>query len=208
MKKILKIFVIALTIIIIFIGAIVIRKYLIIKKIYDLQKDINLSLNNIDNFFYEDNINIKANMPDTIRNAKTQIYYKQGIYKVYFYKNDELTNITYYNTHNNDSARVNLDLEDSSEIDLKIDMEYIKAQLQEETMLHYGKSDFKTILKDKIFNKIQTEENQYIVIDKKNGMIEYISKQNGLIEKRENSDFIENFAYTENIVTDKDVQKP
>lgn len=192
MKRFLKIFLITFVICCIFLVAFVLRNYVILKKIYNLQKDTLAKLENSNNFLYE------MESTDPVGDVKHKIYCKDGIYKSVTYFKGELDNVDYLNTNEpNEQDNINKDyfMNDIKSISYMFVYDNIKEYMTKMSICRF----------------IKSKDNQYIIsIPKTETDMDYyyINKDNGMIEKWETLDSIFTFKITENVVTNIDIEKP
>jgi len=190
MKKFFKIFLITFVICCVFFASFILRNYVILQKIYNLQEDTLAKLENSNNFLYE------MESTDSVGDVKRQIYCKDGIYKSVTYFKGELDSINYLNTNEQNEQN-------------NIDKDYFINDIKSMSFMFVDDDIKEYITKMSICRFIKSKDNQYIIsIPKTETDMEYyyINKENGMIEKWETFGVF-TFKITENVVNDADIQK-
>ena len=190
MKNFLKVFLKVFLICCIILGIFVLRNYMILNKIHNLQKELATKIENSSNFLYEET------SITHLGEIKRYIYYKNNIYKDITYLNNEIEHSNYLNLNeqNNQNQSIYLDTVKNN-----------LAKLVDDDLRNF-------ISKNSICQFIKSTDTQYIIPVNKgtDGYHEYyyINKNNGMVEKWETKDCVFTYKITDNVVTDSDIEKP
>jgi hypothetical protein len=160
---------------------------MILNNIYKLQDENFSKIKNSNNFLFEE-----VSTDNIVGEVKSQIYYKDGIYKSVTYVKGEIDSIIYLNTN-----------ESNGQTEITEDNFINTISL----MFNLLNNDFKT----SIVHLIKSNDTQYIIpVPKTENSIDYwyVNKNTGMAEKWETNDSTFTFKITENVVTDADVEKP
>jgi len=189
-KKFLKAFLIVFCIFCIILGIFLLRNYMILNRIHNLQKELATKIENSNNFLYEEkSINHMGEI-------KRYIYYKDNVYKDITYLNNEIENSNYLN------------LNEPNGKDRSIYLDTVKNSLAR--LVDNDTRSF--VIKNSICQFIKSTDTQYIVpINKETNDYRdyyYINKNTGMVEKWETKDCVFTYTITENVVTNIDIEKP
>jgi hypothetical protein len=215
MKKVLKILIIILIVLVILLILNAIRNYKILKEVFETEKKF---LINNQNFYFE----LKENLENGEQGyISSKSYYKDGILnKISIWNNENSNEITYNIYWQSESEKIFYEVEISSK-DENTKKEYTKSKYNEKiledlklrlsTLKISALGNLNLYMKANLFNFIISEDNCY-KIAYTNGKNYYVNKDTGLIEKSiyknsEGTKYISEYKYSENTVTDKDVER-
>ena len=190
MKKFFKVFFKVFLICCILLGIFLLRNYIILNKIYNLQKEMFAKIENSNNFLY------KETSITHMGEIERYIYYKNNIYKDITYLNNAIEHSNYLNLNeqNEQNENIYLDTVKSS-----------LAKLVDDDLRSF-------VIKNSICQFIKSTDTQYIIpVNKRTDGYHdyyYINKNNGIVEKWETKDCVFTYKITENVVTDSDIEKP
>lgn len=190
MKNFLKVFLKVFCICCIILGIFLLRNYMILNKIHNLQKELASKIEKSNNFLYE------ATSINHMGEIEEYIYYKDNIYKDIIYLNNEIENSNYLN------------LNEQNEQNQNIYLDTIK-----DSIARFGDDDTRNfVIKNSICQFLKSRDTQYIIPINygTDGYRDYyyIDKNTGMIEKWETKDCVFTYKITENVVTDSDIEKP
>ena len=203
MKNLLKLFFLIFILVITIFSINLIRNYFILNKIHKLNFE---TYKNLNNFYYTDTLTYSYSTGN-FQNAKTEIYYKDEIILLKTYDSDKLTQTIWKNTNTNELIKLHENGTNSNE-NLDISLEnYINNIFP-----LLNKNLIFEIIKNNPFMFIKSKNDYYIINDSQNKQELYILSYSGILDKlyiqNENTSFEYLINFEENIVTDKDIEKP